>query len=316
MLALRYLRKRFPSLAKSSLATLESHSDIRRVDCSLVILNVVSPPPYGLPQELLDAIIDCLCGDSLSLRACSLVSKAWTKRAQILLFRTVAPTNRASVTTLMRVLDRSTHIAPGVRCLILRFPGVFEYTPLGPDYWLEYAYRELGSRLRGVTYLCIGNWCYWHDKSPIETFFIAGFPGITHLVIHTTHFGSAQGLVQALKLRPSLARLEMNNLSAKEPQVIDVPFSLTALRTFDFVFGAGRGFLNENTNAIPRNLALGNGVFHLRAVRLSNIYDERVPDTLDLLRAVCSSLRYLSIGIASLRAAIHLACADPLYCFL
>ena len=44
---------------------------------------------FQVPQELVDAILDCLWDEKNSLSACSLVSKSWSPRARRLLFRTL-----------------------------------------------------------------------------------------------------------------------------------------------------------------------------------------------------------------------------------
>jgi hypothetical protein len=275
-----------------------------------VLANGVSLPPFGLPQELLDTVIEHLCDDVLSLRACSLVSKCWRNQSQMLLFRTISPTNRAQVAAFIHIFDTSPHIALGVRRVILRFPGLHQNGASREDDWFEFAYCELGRRLHGATYLRIHNWQFWYHNPPIEEFLPTGFPSLTHLTLRGVRFGNAQNLLCALESRPSLTHLEFGYLFSTQPLRADVAFSLPLVETFEFDFNSR----NETMNSIPRALAAGNMASQLRAVRLSNLFNEQVPVALDLLCVAFSTLQYLNIGFASAQAS-NLLASESLYPF-
>lgn len=64
-----------PNLSKCS----HSHSPMTTATMS----------PLHLPQELVDSIIDCLCGDIQALTTCALVSTAWKERSRFHIFSSV-----------------------------------------------------------------------------------------------------------------------------------------------------------------------------------------------------------------------------------
>jgi hypothetical protein len=271
--------------------------------------NEVSSPPYGLPQELLDIIIEHCDGDAPSLRVCSLVGKAWRARSQTLLFRTVVPTSRPSVTKLIHVLDDAPHIASSVRRVVLRAPYLErEDVAVKDDDWLGYAYRELGQRLPGATHLHIEGWCRFYS-SAIEKKLSTGFLALSHLSVLGTRLGSTRDLISSLRARPRLDHLRLSSVSTMEPMEAVIALSPAALRTFEIDF-SGR---NESINTIPLSLSLGDASSHLQAVRLGNLYKDQVPVALGLLRTVATSLQRLDIGFGfgDYQAAVLIASTLP-----
>jgi hypothetical protein len=82
----------------------------------------------ALPNELVEAVIDQLCGQERALRACALVAPRWTARAQKHLFHTIEPKRKAQWTRLWDVFTKSPHLMELVRVVIVdsTFPFYLE----------------------------------------------------------------------------------------------------------------------------------------------------------------------------------------------
>ncbi len=113
------LRRRKPS-------SVHSHFDKTSRACSIDSLLM------GLPQELIDCIVDFLCYSPPTLIACSLVSSSWTNSAHRYLFHKLIFVRRGSTEpnypSLLRFLENTPSIAKHVRILERR--GLFQIKSL------------------------------------------------------------------------------------------------------------------------------------------------------------------------------------------
>ncbi|KAJ7040708.1 hypothetical protein C8F04DRAFT_1253631 [Mycena alexandri] len=178
--------------------------------------------PTQFPQELLEELIDYLVADSVSLKTCSLVSRAWVLRSRSHLFATctLTPTNIRPFCDLLRA---STFL-PHVRII-----------NASTDYWTQsdrYSNETAADlrRLTGVRALII-TLNFLTTAASADAAFCTGlamaFPSITNLDITCRcegYHSEAQSppLFDLISLFPTLQELSVNAV-ARFPQIMHAP---------------------------------------------------------------------------------------------
>ncbi|KAJ6466885.1 hypothetical protein C8R45DRAFT_1020403, partial [Mycena sanguinolenta] len=169
----------------------------------------------GLPQELVDSVIDYLEGDVASLKVCSLLSRAWVPHTRSYLFENcfIDPEN----IFLFRELLRSPYctFAPHVRSLSAerryKHNNDAGFDDVVPDLRLLENVRTLKMQLSIVV-----------NATDVDAFFRTGFvaawPKVTHLVLTGYGHGGAADysqrapLIETICLFPALQSLHMQEL--------------------------------------------------------------------------------------------------------
>ncbi|KAJ6466879.1 hypothetical protein C8R45DRAFT_479945 [Mycena sanguinolenta] len=177
-----------------------------------------------LPQELVDMIIDCLGGQSVSLKTCSLVSRAWVPHSRFYLFETcsITPENVFAFRDLMS--SPCCTFKPHIRTINAerrhghKNDGCFN--EIAPN-------LRLLENVRSLKLLIINR---TNENVFFRTGFMTAFPNVTHLVI-TGHLQGEESLsqpvplIEMICLFPSLQLLHIPMISGTlaDPPATAVP---------------------------------------------------------------------------------------------
>ncbi|KAF7335996.1 hypothetical protein MSAN_02313300 [Mycena sanguinolenta] len=180
------------------------------------------------PQELVDEILDHFdIGDSETLKACSLVGRAWVFRARSILFRkcfihpatirTFRDLSRSKNCTFkrhIRSIDVTRHCGD---------PNDHLFTETAPD-----VVELVGVRDLQMSFTCTGPHAFYC------TVFVAAFPRVTRLTIRfEDHLDQPMPIIEMICLLPALQELYMqwmkNDIIANPPPSAIPPHGLHAV---------------------------------------------------------------------------------------
>ncbi|KAF7368976.1 hypothetical protein MVEN_00224000 [Mycena venus] len=220
-----------------------------------------------LPAELIDAILDHLARDFTSLKACSLVCRAWVVRSRSHLFETcsLAPNNIIGFCSLLHSCTFLHHI---------HSLDLFREVPHQNDHW----FSDIDSlcRLTGIRVLQMT--AKFVDASTLEqtffsTKFLTAFPNVTHLVFSgLAHNALRQQLVPLLDMICQFPALQDLHIRRISPHLL---FSATtAIPPRELCY------LTLCTHSVGPILAWLHAAGHLRHVRslkLPSMWHHEVP---------------------------------------
>ncbi|KAF7377640.1 hypothetical protein MSAN_00186800 [Mycena sanguinolenta] len=240
-----------------------------------------------LPQELVDMTIDCLGGHSASLKACSLVSRAWISRSRSCLFETcfITPENVLAFRDLMRspccTFIRHIRSIQAERRHGHKNDGCF--SEIAPNLRLLENVRSLKLMIINRT----------NDDVFFLTGFMTAFPNVTHLVI-TGHlqggevsFSQPVPLFEMICLFPSLQSLHIPMISGT---LADPPASAVPPPRLHI--------LNLGLHSPPPILAWLRAFGHLPNIRklvLAGVQQSDIPYICEPIQELGSALHHLEI---------------------
>lgn len=85
-----------------------------------------------LPQELTDAIIDCLYDDRVALRSCALVARSWRARSYLHYYRSVEVTDTRFTPESIQFLDAAASLAASICQLTITQDHRTHHGPIAP----------------------------------------------------------------------------------------------------------------------------------------------------------------------------------------
>ena len=165
------------------------------------------------PIELIEAIIDHFHSDKTSLKACSLVCKAWTSRARFHLFACLK-LRRRDVETFINSSSRI-NIAHVVRHLRLRVSGGFWVTDSDP--WDEIIPRLVD--FHNVRHLGLFDLTLGSSKSSICLALVGQFAHIVDLRLTRVEWPSFASIALVICAFPSLETLGLERVRWSKPNL-------------------------------------------------------------------------------------------------
>ncbi|KAJ6486728.1 hypothetical protein C8R45DRAFT_995654 [Mycena sanguinolenta] len=242
--------------------------------------------PSQLPQELIEEILHYFdVGDSETLKACSLVCRAWVFRARSTLFRKCFL--RPNTIRTFRDLSRSSNCTfkRHVRSVdVTRHCGHSNdhvFTEIAPDVVELVRVRELQ-----MNFTCTASHAFYC------TVFIAAFPHVTRLTISfENHLEKPMPIIEMICLLPALRELYIqwmkNDIIANAPPSAIPPHGLHAVH-----FDGGPSVV-----PIVRWLTVTNHLCNLDSITFSQVYGSVLPIVRESLKQLGSHLYHLEIDL-------------------
>ncbi|KAF7369089.1 hypothetical protein MVEN_00236000 [Mycena venus] len=177
----------------------------------------------GLPQELIEEILDHLAGDSGSLKACSLVCRAWVSRSRSHLFKTctLVPDNILGFCELLR--------SPGGCTFIPHVCGIHA----DHHYWDldDCRFNTITADLRRLTHVTALELAFYvradHTRANpwYRSDFVTAFPHVTRVGISCDSGGPPAPVIDTICLFPALQELHIHHVagSVAVPSATAVP---------------------------------------------------------------------------------------------
>jgi len=182
---------------------------------------------HGLPQELVDMIIDQLHNDRDALSVCALVCRSWLPTARVHLFGSIALAKRTDFANLIGLLDGSPVLTGSVHTITIYGDLPFS---LGADTyeWLGEAFKVM-SRLEKVKKI---RW--WAVDWGVVECVLRGcpytLPQVPELCADGVRFASVENIVSFFRTSTNVTSLSLHDIHVTDLEPSNMPSLFTHSR--------------------------------------------------------------------------------------